>query len=275
MHSGIRLAEKGDIPALTEIWKDCFHDPDDYIRFFYRECFEFVTAAVYTVDDRVVSMLHWFDASFADGAEKLDAKYLYAGGTHPGYRHKGYYGDLFRYVQDLAKNNGFAIFGKPACHDLLPYYRSLDFEQDACFRVVTVYPGDVSASGFSPLLPEEYNRLRDLAFSSRPYVKWSDRYVRFSVDENAFFGGETLAVETDGSVHFLMCVPQEETLRVTETDLSPGQLRRIAGALCEKFGTKKLRAFLPDYSCGEGEQIVSSIVYNAPLRNTYVNLILI
>ena len=34
MSDGIRLAEKQDIPALSEIWKICFHDSDDYIRFF-------------------------------------------------------------------------------------------------------------------------------------------------------------------------------------------------------------------------------------------------
>ena len=274
MNSGIRLAGERDIPALCEIWKDCFHDPDDYLRFFYRECFDIVTAAVYTVDGNVVSMLHWFDTSFVDGEETLDAKFLYAGGTHPAYRHKGYYGDLFGYVKDYAKKNGCAIFGKPACRDLLPYYKAIGLEPDAYFRLVTVLPGEKEEFSVTPLSPEEYNRMREEAFSSHPHVRWSDRYVRFSVAENAFFGGEVLAVVMDGSSHFLMCTPQGDTLRVTETDLSPGQLRRAAGLLCERFGADRLRAYLPDYLCGEGEEIVSSIVYNAPRRNTYVNLIL-
>jgi len=274
LKSGIRFAEERDIPTLCEIWKDCFHDPDDYLRFFYRECFDFVTAAVYTVDDNAVSMLHWFDTSFVDGEKELDAKFLYAGGTHPAYRHKGYYADLFRFAKEYAKENGCALFGKPACRDLLPYYQSLDFEPDANFRLISVLPGEKEEFSVFTLSPEEYNRMRERAFSSHPHVRWSDRYVRFCASENEFFGGKMIALEMDGSAHFLMCTPLGDTLRVTETDLSPGQLRRAAALLCDTFGKEGLKAYLPDYSCGEGEEILSSIIYNAPLRNTYVNLIL-
>ena len=41
------------------------------------------------------------------------------------------------------------------------------------------------------------------------------------------------------------------------------------------FGVGVLKAYLPDYTCGEGEEIVSSVINNAPLHNTYVNLLLI
>lgn len=260
---------------LCEIWKACFFDSDEYLRFFYRESAGLVKAAVYTVDDRPVSMLHWFDTSFVNGAETLDAKFLYAGGTHPDYRHNRYYGDLFRYVQDLAVKNDFLIFGKPACRELLPYYQKLGFELDACFRLVTVLPGERVPISVSSLAAEEYNRMREQAFSSHPHVKWSDRYVRFCIDENAFFGGKTLAVELDGGVFFVMCEPRGEALTVIETNLTPCQLRRAAGALCDFFHTQLLKAYLPDYSCDEGEEIISSIVYPPLLRNTYVNLILI
>lgn len=275
MQNGIRLAEERDLPHLIEIWKNCFPDSDAYIRFFYRACFDLVTAAVYTVDDRPVSMLHWFDASFTDGAEQLDAKFLYAGGTHPDYRHNRYYGDLFQYIKDFAEKNDCVIFGKPARRELVPYYQTMDFTPDAYFRLVTVYPEEIVPIHISPLEAEAYNRMRDRAFSDHPYVKWSDRYVQFCMDENAFFGGKTVAVELDGSSHIMMCAPQGDTLRITETDLTLRQLRAAAASLCKRFETKRLMAYLPDYSCSEGEEIVSSIVYHAPLRNTYVNLILI
>jgi len=270
----IRFAEERDIPALSEIWRICFCDSEDYINFFYSETRGQVTAAVYTVDDRPVSMLHWFDASFTDGTERLDAKFLYAGGSLPEYRKNGYYTALFKYVENYAKENCCAIFGKPVRADIIPYYKTLGFEPDACLKIVTIYPEKKEALTLRPLLPEDYNRMRDRAFCSHPYVKWSDRYVRFCVAENAFFGGRTLALDLDGSEHFLMCNVQNETLRVIETDMSPDQLRRAAGALCESFSAKHIKAFLPDYCCFEGEEFVSSIVYNAPLRNTYVNLIL-
>ena len=275
METGIRPAEKRDIPALCEIWETCFHDPGDYIRLFYRENFDRVSAAVYTVDDRPVSMLHWFDSAFVCGSERLDAKYLYAGGTRPGYRKKGYYGALFGYAKELAVRNGFLLFGKPASRELLPSYEALGFAPDACFRLVTVSPGETAPLAFSPLTPEEYNRLRDAAFSDRPYAQWPDRHVRWCFTENEWFGGKALAVEMDGGVHFLMGAPEEGALLITETDLTLPQLRRAGGALCAMFGTGLLKAYLPGDACPEGEEILSSIVYNGPLRNTYVNLILI
>ena len=274
MSDGIRLAEKQDIPALSEIWKICFHDSDDYIRFFYRENFDHITTTVYTVDGRPVSMLHWFDSCIVDGDERRKAKFLYAGGTLPDYRKNGYYAALFWYVRDYARENGFAIFHKPASKTLVPYYQTFGYEVDACFTLMTIRPGETIPINTYPVAPEEYNLMRNKAFSSHPHAEWPDRHVRFCVDENAFFGGRTLAVELDGSVHFLMGAKEENTLRITETDLSLSQLRRAAGALCSLFGTELLKAYLPDFSCAEGEEIVSSIVYNMPLRNTYVNLTL-
>lgn len=275
MGNGIRLAQPRDIPALREIWKICFHDSDEYVRFFYRESLGQLAAAVYVVNDEPVSMLHWMDCRFVNGDARRDAKFLYAGGTRPEYRKKGFYGALFSYITAEAARNGFAVFGKPASRELIPYYRRFGLEPDACLRRVTVAPGERLGLTFSPLSPEAYNRLRERAFAAFPHAAWPDGHVRLCMAENAFFGGKTLAVEMDGETHFLMGAPSAQTLTIAETDLSLPQLRRAAGALCELFGVGLITAYLPERTCREGEEIVSSIVYNAPLCKTYVNLILI
>ena len=71
-----------------------------------------------------------------------------------------------------------------------------------------------------------------------------------------------------------MGYPSGGVLRITETDLHPEQLKLFASALCGLFGTVRLEAFLPENSCREGEIVVSSSVFNAPLRHTYANLLL-
>lgn len=275
MPDGIRLAQERDLPALCALWKTCFGDPEEYVRFFYRENAGFVTTTVYTVDDRPVSMLHWFDASFVDGEDRRKAKYLYAGGTLPEYRGKGYYGAVIRFVLDYADRNGCLLFGKPAERSLVTYYRRFGFEKDACFRFVTLRPGERVPIRVRPLAPEEYNRMRNAAFSARPFAAWQDRYVRTCVRENAFLGGRTIAVGVESAEYFLMGAPKDGALRITETNLPYTLLSRTAGALCALFGTDLLKAYLPGDACLEGEEIVSSVVYNGPLRNTYVNLILI
>ena len=275
MNTEIRLATERDIPALCEIWQVCFHDPEAYIRYFYRENFNSITVPVYVVNDRPVSMMHTMDASFLYGAKRQEAKYLYAGGTLPAYRKNGCYGALFEYLTAQARQNGHALFGKPASRDLIPYYQAFGFEPDACFRLVTVRPGEKIPLPVSALTPEAYNQMRNRVFSDRPYAKWPDRHLRWCVAENEWCGGKTLAVEMDHDVYFLIGAPRGNTLLITETNLSFSQLKRASGALCALFGTGLLQAYLPDFSCSEGEEIVSSIVYNAPLRNTYVNLLLI
>ncbi len=275
MVNGIRLARKSDVPVLCGIWQDCFLDPEDYILYFYRENFDRISVPVYTVDDQPVSMLHLMDADFVNGGKRQAAKLIYAAATAPAKRKNGCMGALIRYAQEQALREGHALFLKPATPYLTQYYRSFGFKEDAGFRLVTLPPGDVSPLSASPLSAEAYNRLRNAAFSSRPFARWPDAHLEWCVKENTFCGGETLAVSVDGKRHFLMGAPRENAFLIYETDLTAPQLRQLSGALCERFRTDFIRAYLPEDACEEGKTIVSSVVFNAPLQHIYVNLILI
>ena len=117
--------------------------------------------------------------------------------------------------------------------------------------------------------------MRNAAFSGLPYAKWSDRHIKWCIDENEYFSGKTIAINANGEQYFLMGSPEGDTLIITETNLSLKQLKEFSGALCDLFNTKLIKAYMPDFSCVEGEEIISSLVNNLPLRKTYVNLILI
>ena len=275
MENGIRLARKSDVPVLCGIWQDCFLDPEDYILYFYRENFDRISVPVYTVNDRPVSMLHLMDADFVNGGKQQAAKLIYAAGTAPAKRKKGCMGALIRYAEEQALREGHALFLKPATPYLTEYYRTFGFAEDARFRLVTLPPGDVRPMMASPLSAEAYNRLRNASFSSRPFARWPDSHLSWCVKENQFCGGETLSVAVDGKQHFLMGAPRENSFLIYETDLTVPQLQHLSGALCERFRTDCIQAYLPEDACGEGKTIVSSVVFNAPHHNTYVNLILI
>ena len=274
MDCKIRYAEKKDIPALIDIWNVLFHDPIGYIEYFYRENFDRVWIPVCTVDDKIVSFAHMMKASIVTGSDVLDARFMYCGGTFPEYREHGCFKIVIDEMVRYGDINGCALFVKPAA-GLFDYYGSFGFEKDACFKVVAIEPGEKRPLSVRTLAPEEYNILRNAAFCDHPYVRWSDDHVRWSVAENDYCGGRTIAIIYNGKTHFLMGVPENGILRIVETDMSVDELREISGALCEMFGTGSIKAFMPDHSCSEGEEIVSSYVRNAPLCNTYVNLILI
>lgn len=275
MPSDIRLATEEDLPELIKLWRSCFDDSEEYIRFFYRENYSRISVPVYTLNQRPVSMIHLMDASFADGADEYPVRFIYAAGTRSDCRCKGYLRSLIDLAAGSAKENGYGLFLKPS-PALTGYYSALGFAEDSRFSIFTAGPGEDGRKdiAFSPLAPEEYNLLRDRAFSGRPFVKWPDTHVRWCVDENAFCGGRTLALKFDENMHFLMACPAGNVLRITETDLDPGQLKAVSFALCKLFGVARLEAYLPEDAVGEDPTVISSFVLNAPLKHTYANLLL-
>lgn len=275
MRSEIRLAVEKDVPSLCDIWRSCFPDPEEYVRLFYRENFGRIRVPVCTLDGKPVSMIHLMDASFANGSREDPVRFIYAVGTLPALRGSGYMRSLLLSAAESAEKDGYGLFLKPS-PGMEAYYAALGFAEDSRLRLFTAEacpegPADVS---FAPLSAEGYNRLRDRAFSRRPYVKWPDAHVRWCVDETAFCGGRTLSLNFDGQTHFLTGAPARGVLRVTETDLSPEQLRAVSPALFKLFGVSRLEAFLPEETFPEGPSVVSSMVFNAPRRRTYANLLL-
>ncbi|MBQ7202801.1 MAG: GNAT family N-acetyltransferase [Eubacterium sp.] len=275
LNNNIRLAEKGDIPALCELWKTCFNDTEDYIEYFYRENFERMSVVVYTIDGKPVSVVHLMEATFADKNATQKAEFIYATGTLPEYRKRGCMGALLEAVKEKAEQNGTAVFLKPSTPELARYYNKFGFESGGHFRLVTVTPEGAEPIDASPLSSEEYNKMRDEAFAEKPFAKWQDDHMLWCCLENDYFGGKTLAIKLDGETYFLMAAPEGDALVITETNLSLGQVKKLSGSLCRMFGTEKLRAYMADYSCNEGDKILSAVVYNTPLRDIYVNQILI
>ena len=272
MSKNIRLATKQDIPYLCEIWKACFPDSFEYIEYFYRENFEHVKAYVCCADGRPVTLAHLFDAVIKDGENEYKAYYAYAGGTLPEYRHHGHFEACIRHLQKTAVDDGRILFLKPS-ESLISYYQFLGCVKASEFKVITFKPESNTHFEFEDLSYKEYNKMRDAAFSKGTYVKWSDEYVRWCVDENAFFSGKTLKVKIDGKEYFLMAYPKGDELIVNETNLEADLLKQVGGALCDLFAKKTIKAYMPEY-CKEGEEEMSSYIYNSELRNYYVNLIL-
>ncbi|MBR2590456.1 MAG: GNAT family N-acetyltransferase [Clostridia bacterium] len=275
MTDGIRLAEKADIPALCAIWHACFFDSEEYIHYFYRENFERMHIYVYVAGTKPVSMVHLMQAALADGDRKQDVKYIYAAGTHPRHRNKGYMSALLAYVTAQAKQNAYALFLKPSSWEITAFYKKFGFEPDGAWHLHTIQPGEKQALSVSPLSAEEYNRMRDAAFGKRAYVKWQDAHVRWCVAENAYFSGKTLAVHLGGEEYFLMGAPEADTFFITETNLSLEQLHSLSAAVCEMFGTACMKLYLPAPCVEDEKSIPSSIVYNATIHHAYINLILL
>ncbi len=275
MNINIRPATEQDIPALCEIWKACFSDSDEYLKQFYKENFGYAEILILTVNEEPACMVHIFDAEFIDGNTSRSAKYKYAGGTLPKFRSKGYFRILMNYVIERARKSGDILLYKPATRALGDLFITLGAEHDTDFKIFTAEPKEKIPLSVHDLNSYEYNRLRNETFSSIPYVKWPDRYVDWCIKDNEFFGGRTLGFEYDGNEHFLMAYPEDKTLIVTETSLSPAQLKKLGGGICDIFGSELIKAYMPERFCSEGESVIATVILNAPVKHTYANLLLI
>ena len=272
----IRPASERDIPDLCDLWRSCFPDPEEYVRYFYEVNFSRITVPALFLDGKPVSAIHLLDAVLSDGGQDYPVRYVYAVGTHPDFRMRGYAREVLLDAARAADEGGYGLFLKPS-PQMTDAYASLGFATDSRLFLCTFRPGpgepeDMSVSSLSA---PDYNRMRNAAFSSRPYVRWPDAHVSWCVDENAFCGGWTLRLTLDGTDRFLMACPVNGALRVTETDLSPEELTRAAPALCRLSGTSRLEAYLPEDTVPGGISVISSCVYHAPLRHSYANLLLI
>lgn len=275
MDDGIRPAVKQDIPALCEIWKSCFSDSEEYIRLFYQNNFERIKALAYFADGKPVSMLHLLDATFKYKNSSQPAKFIYATGTYPEYRKKSYMSAIINYVTEMADKNGYALFLKPSSPSTAAFYKSFGFEAESALNLVTLFPSEKQPLAVYELSFTEYNRMRNAAFSAISYVEWDNAHINWSIEENKYFSGKTLRIDLKGKKYFLLGYPEDNTLIINETDLSVSQLRELSGSLCDIFGTKLIKAYMPDFSCEEGERFTSSLLYNTRVSNPYVNMILI
>ena len=275
MKNGIRLAVRQDIPTLCEIWKSCFSDSEEYINYFYNENFKRIKVLVYDVDSTPVSAVNLLDSEFINNNECHKVKYLYAGGTLPEYRKSGYFSLLLKYAFEMAKQYGYGLFLKPSTEALVSYFAAQGFKTDSSFHLVTVYPDEIQPISLSDISYKVYNSMRNDAYSNIPYARWNDEHVCWCVKENEYFSGRTLKITLNKKDYLLMCYPEDNTLVITETNLSVSQIKQISGALCDLFATEMIKAYMPDFSCNNGERIISSMVYNTSVSNTYVNLILI
>ena len=271
----IKLASKQDIPALCEIWKKCFDDDEKYIKLFYERNFERIKIYAYFENEKPVSVVHLIDSVLKNKNEAQRAKLVYATGTLPEYRKKGFMSALIRYIADMADKSGWALFLKPSSPATESFYKSLGFKEGAPLRLSVFNPSGNQSFDTRELSPEEYNQMREKAFSSIPHAEWDNPHIKWSIEENEYFSGKTLGIKYENKEHFLLGYPEGKTLIINETDLSISQLREIGDALCESFKTEQIKAYHFDFSCAEGENAFFTLLYNANIDKAYINLIMI
>lgn len=124
---------------LSRLWKDTFHDSDEYISLVFNNYFDPSLVACEEAGGDVVAGLVGVPYEFGNAERRLKGLYLCGLATRPQFRSRGIMTRLLADINDRAREQGFAFtFLIPADEGLRKYYHDRDYV-NAFYRVVDNY----------------------------------------------------------------------------------------------------------------------------------------
>lgn len=243
----VSRGKKEWIPVLKEMWKEAFGDQDNVIEAFYHTLYREELTWCWVEEGRLVSVIYGIPAKLwlDDCGHSIAVCYLYAGATAAGERGKGYYGNLFCSLVDLAakQKTEFKAFLLVPAKGLLPYYENLGFHvilsengrryglkergsytgawQQSCSNRESEGKKKPSMSEISVhrIGAREYGILRSTLLGKAGFVEWDNTFLEFAVDSAEKSGGAALEVIVEGEHHILLGELAGSCINVIETTL--------------------------------------------------------
>lgn len=186
MEEIIRNARESDIPALKELWAECFPDDSEYAGFFFENIFKLPSALVCEIGGEAVAMIHVFPRKLKTPDGELSAKYIYGVGTTKAFRGRGIAG---RMLEAEAKECDVLLL-IPQNESLFAFYEKYGFDVLAKVKKEDVAPNGRTeirraTEADIPHINGVYEKaLKEYAFAERDEAAW-----QLLMAEYEFFGG--------------------------------------------------------------------------------------
>lgn len=216
---------------LERLWRACFGDSDEYIKFFFEHRYVPENCIVY-VDElirRPVAMVHLLPMSISEGGGLSSAQYIYAACTRSDYRRQGIMSKLIETAVKLGESRGIKYsVTVPAESHLFRYYGKLGLSR--CYKVRMVY---MSRSDLIFLckdcikvtgtmretmmkLNDIYAFRRDMLIDRDGYVSWDMNAFRYAVGVHEQDGGHVITLTYNGDSGYAFCMESNGTVKITE-----------------------------------------------------------
>ncbi|MBD5194216.1 MAG: GNAT family N-acetyltransferase [Bacteroidales bacterium] len=168
---------------LSQLWKDTFHDSDEYISLIFDNYFDENLCAYEVIDGEVVAGLLGVPYDFGNSDNKVSGLYLCGLATKPKYRSRGLMTKLLSEINQKAKESGYAFtFLIPADMGLRKYYHDREYV-NAFYRIIdnytSVHDFDIE---YEAVLQEHKNKAIDI--KRRYYASLKVEEINIDSPEN-------------------------------------------------------------------------------------------
>lgn len=244
----MKLATKQDLPALIDLWEQCFGDPPAVIEGFFDALWDNIK--VFSTED-CTSMLTAMPVRW----QEKDASYLYAVATHPDQRGKGLCRKLMSYAEEFLRKQGCSYtMLHPAGESLYRFYGAMGYET-TFYCKKTMFHGKHS-NFVSAVTPEAYAALR------KEFCPDGVEYPRCLLALQAHYG-TLLQIENFG------CAALERTPSGwVARELLSKDPETAAKALCNYLNIDAISVRMP----GDKPFAMAKSLDGSPLMNSYLGL---
>lgn len=207
---------RDQVPALRELWKAAFDDPEEYLDQFFSQAFSPDRCRCMTVGDRVAAALYWFDTRVAT----RHFAYLYAVATDPEFRNRGYCRALIGNTLSLLRAQGFAgALLVPENDGLANMYSTMGFLPCTTIRELTCDAGSKPVA-MEQISAAEFAELRKKFLPDGGVIQ-DGADLRLLAENTLFYAG----------ADYLAAIDSEHGFRGLEllgnADAAPGILRAL------------------------------------------------
>jgi len=213
----ITLARDGMRGDLEYIWRACFGDPSDYIKFFFDFRYNPNNCAVYVDDEsgRAVSMVHMLPASITEDAESVPIQYIYALATRPDHQGRGIMTALLRFDEGYAARRRQRYMALcPGSRELYRLYEKKGFHR--CFSARRVHMTRKDLLFLSAGADRDFRsrpmQIADLAAVRRDVlidregsISWDIEAIRYAAGVHTRGGGAVVAGAKENAAGYAFC----------------------------------------------------------------------
>ncbi|HZJ78644.1 MAG TPA: GNAT family N-acetyltransferase [Clostridia bacterium] len=248
----IDFAKKSDIPALSELWKMCFGDTDEYIEFFMKNRFVPVKTLVKKVDEKIISMLFLLDGEVKIHGEIFSSIYIYAAGTNTEFRKKGYMEELIDWAKAIAKGKSVDFISLvPSNEQLFSYYSKFGFKESFKRKEITLSRKQLKAISVESAqsgLPcaENVLKLRNSVLSFYDSFLWDEFAINYALKEHNITQGKSVfAYKADELCGYALFHENNGITNIKELCALLGSFGHVAKLLFESTESNVFNLSLP------------------------------